>query len=191
MAWQSRFYGEGHSFEMVLIREGIERGCRWEDFAPVPYKDKHKSGFKWAVCFGHVFGGETEPKEMIPDKVYTREEGLEIFKNDMETKMRWLRKQIKVPVTTYMFNALGLLTMNAGEGNVGEGPVLPLLNEQRYMAAAVAFLHHNKSWQPVKNENGIVVLDDDGKPKLELKEDNGLTVRRCTEIDLFSTRKDK
>lgn len=203
MAWQPRFYGEGHSFEMVLIREGIERGCRWEDFIPIPYKDKHKSGFKWAIAFGHVFGGDIDPVELNEENMefkykgvwrreLTREEGLEIFLADMESKMRWLRKQITAPhCTTYMFNALGLLTLNAGEGNVGKGPVLPLLNEERYMAAAVAFLHHNKSWQQVKDANGAIIFGDDGNPKLELLPDNGLTVRRCTEIDLFSTRKDK
>jgi len=191
MAWQPKFYGEGHSFEMVLIPEGIEQGCRWEDFSPIPYKDKHKSGFKWAIGFGHVFGGETEPREYRPDMIITHEEAMAIFKNDMETKMGFLRKKIKVPVTTYMFNALGLLVLNTGEGNFLEGPVLPLLNVERYVGASAAFMHHSKSWQQVKDENGAIVFGNDGNPKLELLTDNGLVVRRACEISLFSTRKDK
>lgn len=202
MAWQPRFYGEGHSFEMVLIREGIEQGCRWEDFSPIPYKDKHKSGFKWAIAFGHVFGGQNDPIVIDHDtlefeykgqtrKELTREEGLEIFMNDMESKMSFLRKKIKVPVTTYMFNALGLLVLNTGEGNFAEGPVLPLLNVERYVGASAAFMHHSKSWQQVKDANGAVIFRNDGNPKLELLPDNGLIVRRACEISLFSTRKDK
>ena len=202
MAWQPHFYGEGHTFDMVLIPEGIKRGCRWEAFSPIPYKDKHKSGFKWAVAFGHVFGGQNDPIIISDDgkefeykgqlrRELTREEGMEIFLADMESKMSFLRKKIKVPVTTHMFNALGLLVLNTGEGNFEAGPVLPLLNIERYVGASAAFMHHNKSWQPMKDENGFIVLDDTGKPKLALQQDNGLTVRRATEIDLFSTRIDK
>lgn len=202
MAWQPRFYGEGHSFEMVLIREGIEQGTRWEDWSPVPYKDKHKSGFKWAIAHGHVFGGQNDPIVIDPvtlefeykgqtRKELTREEGLEIFMADMESKMGFLRKKIKVKTTTYMFNALGLLVLNTGEGNFAEGPVLPLLNSERYVGASAAFMYHSKSWQQVKDANGVVILGDDGKPKTELLTDNGLVVRRACEISLFSTRKDK
>jgi len=190
MAWQPQFYGEGHSFEKALIPEGIEQGCRWEAFCPTPYKDKHKSGFKWAIGFGHVFGGETEPKEFKPDLVITRDEALVIFTNDMDIKMRWLRKKIKVPVTSYMFNALGLLCLNTGEGNMGRGPVLALLNAERYVGASAAFMFHSKSWQQVKDETGAIILAADGKPKTELKTDNGLVVRRACEIALFSTKKD-
>ena len=190
MAWQPQFYGEGHSFEKVLIPEGIEQGCRWEAFSPTPYKDKHRSGFKWAIGFGHVFGGETEPIKYIPDMVITREEGMEIFLRDMETKMRWLRKKITAPhCTTYMFNALGLLVLNTGEGNFERGPVLPLLNAEFYVGASAAFMHHSKSWQKVLGPDGLAVIED-GMIKTELKTDNGLVVRRACEIALFSTRKD-
>lgn len=191
MAWQPHFYGESHSFEMVLIQEGIDQGCRWEDFSPVPYLDKSRYGDKYAIAFGHVFGGETEPITYDPAMVVTREQGLEIFRNDMETKMRWLRKKITVPVTTYMFNALGLLVLNCGEGNFEHGPVLPLLNQLRYVGASAAFMHHSYSWQDDKDENGVVKLGADGKPLKVLLPDNGLIVRRACEIALFSTRKDK
>lgn len=189
MAWQPQFYGEGHSFDMVLIPEGIDQGCRWETFVPTPYKDKHKTGFKWAIGFGHVFGGETEPIKYDPGMVITLERGKEIFLNDMETKMRWLRKKIKVPVTTYMFNALGLLVLNTGEGNFEKGPVLPLLNEKRYVGASAAFMYHSKSWQKVLGPDGLEIIED-GMIKTALLPDNGLIVRRACEIALFSTRKD-
>lgn len=202
MAWQPHFYGEGHSFERVLIDEGIKRGCRWEAFSPVPYKDKHKDGFKWAICYGHVFGGQNDPIVIDPETLefeykgqkrreLTPEEGMEIFLADMESKMRFLRKKVLVKTTTCMWNALGLLVLNTGEGNFMEGPVLPLLNKEFYVGASAAFMYHNKSWRDVKDENGVVVLGEDGKPLRALQIDNGLTVRRATEIDLFSTRIDK
>lgn len=202
MAWQPKFYGEGHSFEMVLIPEGIEVMTRWEDFSPVPYKDAHKVGFKWAIAFGHVFGGQNDPivisddgKEFEykgqPRRELTREEGMEIYMADVEAKMSWLRKKIKVPVTTFMFNSLGSLVLNAGEGNVDEGPVLPLLNKEFYVAAGCGFLYHNKKWVHLKDPKGALLYDEAGKAIMDLQVDNGLTTRRACEIALWTTRKDK
>lgn len=192
MAWQPRFYGEGHSFELALIPEGIELMTRWEDFSPVPYKDAHKTGFKMAIGFGHVFGGENEPIEFDPNMVITRERAMEIYMADVQSKMFWLRKKIKVPVTTYMFNALASLVLNAGEGNVDEGPVLPLLSKEFYVAAGCAFLYHNKKWVHLKDPKGVPLYQEDGKtPVMDLQVDNGLTTRRCCEVALWTTRKDK
>jgi GH24 family phage-related lysozyme (muramidase) len=154
--------------------------------------DAHKSGNRWAIGFGHVEGGDNEPKVIMPGMRITRERANEILMQDLEDKARWLRQNIIVPVTSFMFQALISLTANAGQGNVRDGPVLPLLNAEKYVAAAVAFLHHNKAWLPIKDEQGNPVINPEtGKPVLALQVSNGLTVRRCTEIGVFMTKKEK
>lgn len=201
MAWQPAFFGEGHSFDQILIPDGIKLMTRWENFSPVPYKDAHKSGFKWAICFGHVFGAGIDPIEINPETLefkykgvwrreLTREEGMEIFAADIESKMRWLRKKIKVRTTTFMFNALGSCCFNTGEGNFEKGPILPLLNQELYMAAAHAFHHHNKKWVEVLVDGKPVLDTETGKNKMELVVSNGLSVRRSCEIEMFATRVD-
>lgn len=201
MAWQPHFYGEGHSFDKVLIPEGIELMTRWEDFSPTPYKDAHKQGFKWAICFGHVFGGQNDPINISEDgtefeykgqlrRELTRAEGMEIYMADIGSKLDWLKKKVKVKTTTFMWNALGSLVLNAGEGNVDEGPVLPLLNREFYVAAGAGFLYHNKKWVHLKDPKGELLYDEAGNKIMDLIVDNGLTTRRACEIALFTTRKD-
>lgn len=190
-------FGNGHSFDMAVNEVGVALVARWELVKLVPYKDAHKSGFRWAIGLGHVEGGDNEPKIIDPAVLgytmkITRKQAYDILALDLEDKARWLRQKITVPVTSFMFQGLISLTANAGQGNVLEGPILPLLNAEKYVAAAVAFLHHNKAWLPVKDEKGNEVLNPEtGEPILALQVSNGLTVRRCTEIGVFMTKMEK
>lgn len=173
MAYQVAVFGGAHSFDLIIIEEAIDLITRWEVFAAKRYKDAHRDGFRWAIGFGHVEGGDNEPKVIPEDMVITLDQARAILKSDLEDKARWLRSQIKVPVNTFMFGALVSLTMNAGQGNVGKGRVLTLLNEERYVGACAAFLDHRFAF-----ENG------------ERVEKNGLICRRMTEGALFMTKRD-
>lgn len=198
MAWQPLFFGNGHSFDQILIPEGVKLMTRWENFSPVPYKDAHKSGFKWAIGFGHVFGADIDPVEINEEtmefyykqqwrKSLTREEGMEIFAEDIEAKMKWLRKKVQVRTTTFMWNAMGSCLFNVGQGNFEKGPILPLLNKELYMGAANAFHFHNKKWvEQLVDGKPVPDPEKPGKNKMELVVSNGLSVRRSCEVEMFS-----
>jgi GH24 family phage-related lysozyme (muramidase) len=120
----------------------------------------------------------------------------------MSTVGRTLRRWIKVPVTTYMFNALILLSMNAGLGNFRDGAtdttgqrlpsVLSILNEGRYAHACHAFHNHRFGTKVIKDPvTGLAILDETGNPKTEIVELVGLSNRRADERSLFLTKIDR
>lgn len=188
MAYQIPVFGSGHSFDLEINGAGLDLITRWEVFSAKRYKDAHRSGFKWAIGFGHVEGGDNDPITIPEDMVITLEQARSILALDLEDKARWLRGRIKVPVNTYMFNALVSLTINAGEGNVRNGRVLTLINEERYVAGCAAFLDHRYAYEAVKGPDGNALLDADGKIVTERVEKNGLICRRATEMSLFVTK---
>jgi lysozyme len=194
MPYNELVFGNAHSWDLIIIDAGVAVVMRWETFKATRYKDMHKSGFKWAIGFGHVEGGENEPKIIPPDMVLTREQAFALLKLDLETKARYVRKKLKVPVNTYMFNALVSLCYNIGEGNFGgnednnwtESPVLIAINQERYVEAAARFVRHNRAWVKILDANGQAIMDPaTGKNKVELREVNGLTFRRGCEMELF------
>lgn len=198
MPFNEIVFGNGHTFSMDLDYSIVEPESEsWELFMPTPYKDPSRFGDRWCIGFGHVEGGENEPKIIDPailgyTLTLTLEEAREIHRKDLETKARWLRKKIHVPVTTYMFGSMTLLTMNAGEGNVGRGRVLPMLNAEKYVSAGAAFFDHRFKWVNQLDGNGQPVINPDtGKPLRVRVEDNGLILRRGCEIGFYRTKRMK
>lgn len=193
MPFNEVFFGNGHTFSMDFdwpVFEPISED--WELLMLTPYKDPSRFGDRKAIGFGHVEGGENEPKVIPDDMVITPEEARAIHRLDLETKARWLRKKIHVPVTTFQFGAMTLLTMNAGEGNVGRGRVLPLLNAEKYVSAGAAFFDHRFKWIDQVDMNGKPVIDPrTGKPYRVRVEDNGLIMRRGCEIGVYRTKRMK
>lgn len=191
MPFNEVFFGKGHRFAMEIEDIGVHASKRWELYMSKRYPDKSKIGEKWAICYGHVEGGDVEPRIITEDMEFTEPECHNIMMLDMDSKAKWLRKKIKVPVTTYMFTGLILLTMNAGQGNVAKGRVLTFLNREKYVSAGAAFMDHRYKWEKVLDEEGKPVINaDTGKPLLQRVEDNGLIMRRGFEISIFGTKKD-
>lgn len=176
----------GVSFDFPVSDDGLGLIARWETEQLTRYKDASMPWvdpegvtrtYKWTIGFGHQEAGDVEPKVIPEDMVLTSTEAWELLRADAENKARYLRKLITVPVTTPMFNALTSLTLNTGQGNLERGPVLPLLNVGKYIAACAAFVdpergHIFASYGGVKTRN------------------NGLIVRRATEMAHFMTKKD-
>jgi lysozyme len=201
MPYNESLFGNGHSFDRIILPAGMELITRWELFKPRRYKDAHKSGFKWAIGYGHVEGGDNEPIIIPEDMVITEPEARAIFLLDLESKARFIRAKLgNVPVNSYMFSALVSLVYNIGEGNFEESPVLKALHDLKYVKAGAKFNRHNKAWidavmrdnndEPILDEAGkeIPILLPDGTNKKELREVNGLTLRRGDEMSLFARK---
>lgn len=187
MPFSETVFGKGHSFERIITDDGIAVMTRWETFQPKRYKDAHSTGFRWAIGFGHTEGGDNEPKLIPADMEITYSEAIDILRADAELKARWLRKRILVPVTTPMFNALVSLTLNAGQGNVAKGPVLELLNQEKYIAACAAFVDPERGHIFASyDKDGDGVIDEEEKRQRI----NGLICRRSTEMALYLTKID-
>lgn len=188
MAFSEIVFGNGHSFDRVITDQGLALIIRWETFQARRYLDASKKGSRWAIGFGHTEGGDVEPKIIPSDMVLTFDQAHEILRADCEKKAQWLRKQIKVPVTTPMFNSLVSLTLNAGEGNVEKGLVIDLLNQEKYIAACAAFV------DPVRGHIfASYDVDKDGQISDEERHQriNGLICRRMTEGAMFMTKKER
>lgn len=190
MPFNEVFFGKGHRFAMERDDSIIDPASeRWELWMPRRYKDASRFGDKWAICFGHVEGGENEPKVITEDMEFTIEEGRAIHRLDLDSKARWLRKKIHVPVTVPMFGALNLITMNTGEGNLEKGRILGFLNAGKYISAGAAFLDHRFKWIAVLDASGQPVINPEtGEPLRERVEDNGLIMRRGFEIGIYGTK---
>lgn len=197
MPYNEDFFGRGHTFDLVVTQAGLDVAARYETEQLKPYKDAHRTGFKWAIGYGHVEGGDVEPKIITPDMKITSEEAWAILRADMEDNAQWLRKRITSRPNTCMFNALVSLTLNAGKGNIGGVPkknipvsrVLTALNAERYVEAGAAFIDHRYAWFPVLDPfTKKPMLSDSGKVITERKEVNGLTLRRGLEMALYQTK---
>jgi GH24 family phage-related lysozyme (muramidase) len=188
-------WGSGHTFERIVTPWGGAQITRWEKWVPRWYADgfwkygPRKDQIKYSCCFGHQEGGENWPFEYDPEQTFTKEQGNEIFRKDVEAKARFVRKRLKsdIWVTTPMFQALVSIVFNAGEGNIEEGRILTLFNEGAYTAAIAAFQDHIYAWEKVKDESGNDVIGADGKPLKHRVKKNGLINRRGTEQGICMT----
>lgn len=174
MAYNEVLYGDGHQFNQAVSYAGTQFIARFEQWVPKWYPDgtwregPKKGEPKYSCCYGHQEGGDNPPFTYAPDQTFTVEQGLAIFKSDLQSKARAVRNRLEVKVNTYQFNALLSLLYNYGQGSVDKvNSVFPLLNQELYVAASVGFLACNKF-------QGV--------------EKNGLTVRRACEIAMFTTR---
>ena len=180
MAYNFSLFGDGHSFDRVVSKEGTEFIARFEDFVDHWYEDgvwksgPKKGEPKYSCCYGHLEGGENWPFVYDPNQTFTHDEGIAIFQSDLESKAKYVRSKVKVPINTFMFNALISLVFNYGEGNIDNDKdgnarnlIWPALNVERYVQACAEFRHFNM-------QGG--------------KEINGLIIRRGCEMALFSTK---
>jgi len=177
VAYNEALYGSGHNFDQLITAEGMAFIARWEQFVDHWYEDGiWRSGpkegqAKFSIGFGHGEAGDYEPKVYDPTLKITYDQGISIFRLDLESKAKAVRNRLKVKVNSYQFNALVSLVFNYGQGSVDKvNSVFPLLNQELYVAASVGFLKCNIL-------HGV--------------EKNGLTVRRACEIALFATRIDQ
>ena len=100
---------------------------------------------------------------------WTARECDEAFYEDMETFERAVRKHVRVPLTSWQFDALVSFTYNVGEGALAKSTLLKKVNAGDFKGAAAEFKRWNKA-------NGKVLA--------------GLTRRRASEALLFQNKPD-
>ena len=104
------------------------------------------------------------------DTVWTKEQCDSAFLRDMEEFEKAVRRQVKVHLTPWQFDALVSFTYNVGEGNLKKSTLLKKVNSLDFAGAAQEFHKWNKA-------NGKVLP--------------GLTRRRASESLLFQNTPDE
>jgi lysozyme len=110
---------------------------------------------------GHIFDEKT---------YWTREQCDAAFMKDMEAFEKAVRRNVKVALTPWQFDALVSFTYNVGEGNLKKSTLLKKVNSLDFAGAAQEFHKWNKA-------NGKVLA--------------GLTRRRASESLLFQNTPDE
>lgn len=105
-----------------------------EGFRGKIYKDPY--GYP-TIGFGHLL---KEGEEEIFKNGITREQALELLKNDVYDAEKAVNLLVKVPLTQNQFDALVSFTFNVGSGNLRRSTLLRKLNEGDYQGAADQFL---------------------------------------------------
>lgn len=145
---------------MRTTDQGIKLLKSFEGFRSKAYLD---SAGVWTIGYGSTFG--VKPGDVIDDAaathlLYKEVEGFEFF----------LERAVKVPLTSYQWDALICFVYNIGTSAFSKSTLLKLLNAGDYRGAALQF----QRWDKIRiRPSGRVV---------PLK---GLTVRRKRERDLF------
>ncbi len=105
-----------------------------EGFRDKIYKDPY--GYK-TIGYGHLI---RENEEELFKKGITRDQALELLKNDIYEAEKAVNLLVKVPLTQNQFDALVSFTFNVGSGNLKKSTLLKKLNEGDYKGAADQFL---------------------------------------------------
>ncbi len=114
----------------------------------------------WTIGYGHTGSDVTH------NLIITEEQANELLAKDMQKFEKDVCKLVKVELTENMFSALVSFSFNVGSQALKTSTLLKLLNDGKYMEAALEFARWNKA-------NG--------------KELPGLTRRRKAEKELFLT----
>lgn len=164
-------WGSGHSFDRAILPETVALIKRWELFKPRRYVDgKREDGSPvWSIGWGHSEDGDIEPKKIPEDMVLTLEQADAILDKDIARKAHFVNVRVTAPVTSYMRGSLTSFVFQYGNGRVDNTPVIGLINEGEYIKAACAMLDR------YDRQDGTL--------------DDGLRLRRASEIGLYMTRK--
>lgn len=184
-----KIFGNGHSFWRAIPPKAVTNLKRWEVHISIPYLDN--DGL-WHQGYGH--GPKAGVPEIIPGSTWTEEYASEVLMDDIRNFGSIIDKWISVPVTDYMFGAVVSLAYNVGPGRLkNESKVLTYLNEGKYTKAAAEFLTLNSVEIEEKEYVRLLAIS----PELVLiqtetgefrKRIDGLTLRRCCEVEVFMTQ---
>ena len=149
-------------------KKGLEFIMKWEGCLLKPYKDV--AGLR-TIGVGHLI----KPGENFPDDVsITKERALEILAIDVEACERAVKKDIKVHLNQNQFDALISFGFNCGYGVYAKSNVGKAVNSSEFDKVPSCLLEWNRA-----RVNGV------------LQEVKGLTNRRKSEGELFSTPTDE
>lgn len=143
--------------QLIKNQEGFHNGTSYKDQKGV-----------WTIGYGHT--GQLDGKPIGPGMKISRERAEELLKTDVARFEKAVNNSVRVPISQNMFDALVSLCYNIGPGAFASSTVVKKLNAGDYKGAAEAF----KLWNKVEVKGKMV-------------ESEGLTRRRKTEMDLFSS----
>lgn len=132
---------------------------RNEAFHAEAYKRENEQ--YWTIGYGH-YGSDVKPGMVI-----TEEEARKLLRQDIAEAENAVNKNVKVPISQNMFDALVSFTFNVGTGAFQESTLLKKLNAGDYKGAQQEFYKWTK--------------DDSGKVL------GGLVHRREKEAEMFGT----
>lgn len=115
-----------------ISQKGLDLIARFEGLRLEAYLDTLASNHIWTIGYGHT---KTAKKGMV----ITNKEALALLKSDCEWVEEVLNREIKVPVTQAMFDALASLTFNIGERAFMTSTLLERLNHSDYAGAQAQF----------------------------------------------------
>lgn len=143
--YKTEIYGDRHSNDLVIIQPGIEFLQRWEKFRAKPYPDgkREDESIVWSAMYGHAEDGDNGPFKMTPDMNFTKTYGMRVLLADMNSKANYVRARVKVPITSYMFNAFISLAFQYGNGRVDKSGLWDILNGENYVDAGLFILTLN------------------------------------------------
>tara|TARA_R110000782_G_scaffold73701_3_gene147517 strand:- start:900 stop:1481 length:582 start_codon:yes stop_codon:yes gene_type:complete len=118
----------------------------------------------WTIGWGHTKG-------VFPGQVITEEEAEEFLAQDLAWVREAINRQVDVPLTQNMYDALVSFVFNLGEANFASSTLLKKLNAKDYEGAA----NELPRWNKQKTSSGSYVVL------------TGLTIRRNKERELFLT----
>lgn len=117
----------------------------------------------WTIGYGHS-GPDVKPGDKI-----TKDQAEKLLKNDVARFENAVNRNVKVPISQNMFDALVVFCYNVGPGAFAGSTLLKKLNKGDYKGAQEEFA----AWNKVKDKAGNMV------------ESKGLTKRRAEEAALF------
>lgn len=130
------------------------------------YPDPASHGEPYTIGVGHT--GTVDGIKVHLGMKITSDKSKQIFLNDAKSKENDVNKLLKVTVNQGQFDALVSFTFNFGAGALQKSTLLRYVNSKQFSLASQEFIKWNKGGGKVMN---------------------GLTCRRMSERDLFSTGK--
>lgn len=145
--------------------QGIYDMLQYESFRAEAYQD---SGGIWTIGYGHT-------KNVKPGDVVTKEQAIELFKQDLQVAENSVNKNVKVPISQNMFDTLVDFAFNVGTGAFESSTLLKKLNAGDYQGAANEFknwIYDNKK----QIQKGLVTRNEKRAQKFlaDVSEDNKL-----------------
>lgn len=144
--------------ELQISDEGADFIGDWEGEELWAYRDV--KGI-WTIGIGHI---ETAHEGMV----ITREEMFELFRQDVERYIDAINRVVTARLTQRQYDALVSLCFNIGVAGFSNSTVCRMLNQERYLQAADAFL----MWNKVRDQGRLRVVQ-------------GLANRRKAERSMF------
>lgn len=116
-----------------------------EGFSATWYPD---AGYGWSratVAFGHTDAAGAPYYKDNKTKKYTKAEGREILRNDLEKYAKTVREKVKVPLNENQYGALVSFTYNVGQGAFSGSTLLKKLNSGDYKSVSSELMKWTKS----------------------------------------------